>query len=124
MACLAIAAYMLQDTCRAREHLGLALKIAQESGAVRPLLWALPAAGLLLAGAGETERAVELYALASRYPFVSKSCWFEDVVGREIFELAAALPPGVLSTIQERARAQDLEAAVADLLVELKAPRS
>ena len=39
---------------------------------------------LLLADQGENERGVELYALASRYPFVAKSRWFEDVVGQQI----------------------------------------
>ena len=38
-----------------------------------PSLFGLVAAARLLADAGENERAVELYALASRYPFVANS---------------------------------------------------
>ena len=45
---------------------------------------------LLLADGGEHERAVELYAVASGYPFV------------------ANLPLGVAETARERGRAQDL----------------
>ena len=36
----------------------------------------LPAIALLLADQGNTERAVELYALASRYPFVATMVYF------------------------------------------------
>jgi hypothetical protein len=115
---------MLQDTRRAREHLGLALKIVQESGAVRPLLWVLPAASLLLAGAGETQRAVELYALASRYPFVANSRWFEDVAGKEIAAVAESLPPEVAAAAQERGRARDLWATAEELLDELGGSQS
>ena len=65
------------------------------------------------------EQAVELYALASRYPFVANSRWFEDVAGRHIAAVAATLPPDVVTAAQERGRARDLEATVAELLVEL-----
>ena len=57
-----------------------------------PLLWALPATALILASEGEVERAVELYALASRYPLVAKSRWFADVAGNTLEEVAATLP--------------------------------
>jgi hypothetical protein len=75
---------------------------------------------LLLADRGETERAVELYALASRYPFVANSAWFEDVAGRHIAAVAARLPPDAVVAAQERGRARDLDATVAELLTELE----
>lgn len=84
-----------------------------------PLLFALPLVALLLADQGEQERAVELYALASRYPFVANSCWFEDVAGSHIAAVAATLPPEVVAAAQDRGRVRDLEATVAELLVEL-----
>ena len=62
---------------------------------------------------------MELYALASRYPFVANSRWFEDVAGRHIAAVAATLPPDVVAATQARGRARDLEATVAELLVEL-----
>jgi predicted ATPase/DNA-binding SARP family transcriptional activator len=119
LACLAIAARGLGDTPGARQHLRHALEIAQESGAVPPLMWVLPATALLLAGEGENERAVELYALASRYPLVAKSRWFADVVGNTLAEVAATLPAERVAVLKERGQTRDLEATVADLLSEL-----
>ena len=84
-----------------------------------PRITALPATALLLADRGEPERAVELYALASRYPYVAHSRWFEDAAGKHIAALAAGLPPDVVSAAQERGRARDLDATVEELLVEL-----
>ena len=81
---------------------------------------ALPAMVLLLADQGQAERAVELYALVSRYPFVANSRWFEDIAGKQIAAVAATLPPEVVAAARERGRARDLEATVAELLVELE----
>jgi len=50
---------------------------------------------------------------------VANSRWFEDVAGRHIAAVAATLPPEVVTAAQERGRARDLEATVAELLVEL-----
>ena len=65
------------------------------------------------------EQAVELYALASRYPYVANSRWFEDIAGRHIAAVAATLPPDAVAAAQERGKARDLEATVAELLVKL-----
>ncbi|MGC9335595.1 MAG: ATP-binding protein, partial [Anaerolineae bacterium] len=118
LACLAVAARGLGDMAGARQHLSHALEIAQESGAVLPLLWALPAMALLLAGEGENERAVELHALAARYPLVAKSGWFADVAGDTLAEVAAALPAERVAVLRERGRTCDLEATVTELLAE------
>ena len=67
----------------------------------------------------ETERAVELYALAARYPYISNSRWFEDVVGREVRAAAETLAPEVRAAAEERGRARDLDATVEELLAEL-----
>jgi len=75
---------------------------------------------LILADEAQVERSVELYALASRYPFVSKSCWFQDVVEREISDIAATLPLDALAAIEERGKAQDLEVTAKGLLAEMK----
>jgi hypothetical protein len=63
---------------------------------------------------------VELYALASRYPFVANSQWFEDVAGKHIAALARDLPSDAVAAAQERGWAWELEATVAGLLVELE----
>jgi tetratricopeptide (TPR) repeat protein len=119
LATLAIAAHGLEDTPETRQHLCHALELAEESGVVPPLLWALPATALLLAGEGDLERAVEVYALSSRYPLVAKSRWFEDVVGNRIAEVAATLPTERVAILQERGRARDLEATAIELRAEL-----
>jgi hypothetical protein len=64
---------------------------------------------------------VEIYALASRYPYVANSQWFEDIAGKQITAVAATLPPEVVAAAQERGRARDLQETVAELLVELGA---
>ena len=74
---------------------------------------------MLLADRGKTERAVELYALVARYPLVANSRWFEDVARKHIATVAATLPPEVVAAAQERGRARDLDAIVAELLLEL-----
>jgi tetratricopeptide (TPR) repeat protein len=116
---LALAAHGLGDTSGARQHLCRALEIAQESGVVLPLLWALPAMALLLVGEGEHERAVELYALACRYLLVAQSRWFADVVGEQIAAAAATLPPDRVAIAEKGGRTRDLEATAAELLTEL-----
>jgi tetratricopeptide (TPR) repeat protein len=120
-AVLALAAHGLGETPRARQHLSHALEIAQESGIVLPLLWALPVTALLLADEGENERAVELYALASRFPLVARSRWFTNVAGNTLADVAAALPVKQVAVLQECGRARDLQATIKDLLSELRA---
>ncbi len=119
-AVLALAARALGKTGEATRHLLNALQIAVDVGAMPPLLWALPAAALLLVDGGEQERAVELYALASRYPLVAESCWFEDVVGQQIASIATTLPPERVAAIEEIGRTRDLEATTRELITELE----
>ncbi|MFW9998287.1 MAG: tetratricopeptide repeat protein, partial [Candidatus Odinarchaeota archaeon] len=104
---------------QARRHLYEALRTAVQKGSFIPLLYALPPVAHLLVAEGEVERAVELYALASRYPFVAHSRWFEDVVGQHIAVAAEALPPEVVASAQERGRARDLWDTVRELVAEL-----
>ena len=67
----------------------------------------------------ENERAVELYALSSRFPVVAKSRWFADVAGERLAAVAGTLPTERVAFLEERGRASDLEATVAKLLAEL-----
>jgi hypothetical protein len=80
----------------------------------------LPAVALWLAEQGQVIRAVELYALCTRYPLVANSRWFEDVVGQPIAAAAAALPPDDVAAARERGRARELDATVKELLVQLE----
>jgi predicted ATPase len=120
-AALAYVARGLGQSAQAWQHLGAALRTAAELHAYNAVLHSLPAVALLLMDGGEVERAVELYALASRHPFVANSRWFEDVAGKHITAAAATLPPDAAAAAQERGRARDLWATVEELLAELEA---
>jgi tetratricopeptide (TPR) repeat protein len=120
---LAHAAHALGQPARARQCLCKALRPALKNGHAVTLLSALPVMALWLAEAGEVERAVELYALATRYGHVANSRWYEDVAGKQIAAAAAALPPDVVAAAQARGRARNLEATVKELLEDLTAWR-
>ena len=120
LATLGVVAHRLGQLTPAERHLYEALWTAAEIGAFVPLMFALPGIALLLADQGKVERAVELYALASRYPYVGNSRWFEDVFGRHIAVVAATLPPEVVTAAQARGRARDPGATAAEMLEELE----
>lgn len=82
---------------------GGAAPVGQVSFLYRPAL-CLFLVARLLAEQGKEERAVEVYALVTRYPYVANSCWYRDLVGQRIAEVAAALPPDVVTAAQERGR--------------------
>ena len=63
---------------------------------------------LSLIDQGADERAIEVYALASRYPYVSGLHFFENVSGRHVSAVAATLPHEVVQAAQERGRARDM----------------
>jgi hypothetical protein len=88
------------------------------------LINGLPAAALFLADDGQDLRAIEIYALASRYRYVADSQWFEDIAGRHIAALAATLQPEDAAAARERGRARDLDATVGELLTELGGART
>jgi hypothetical protein len=117
---LGMAAWGLGQRRWARQHLYEALQTMFQVRDVRASIGALPAVTLLLFDEGQLERAVELYALASRYPFVANSRWFEDVAGKHIAAVAATLPTEVVAAAQERGRARDLWATAEELLAELE----
>jgi predicted ATPase/DNA-binding SARP family transcriptional activator len=119
LAVLGYAARGLGQLSQAGRHLSKVLQAFTEVGNFSPLMYALPGIALLLADRGDKERAVELYALASRYPLVANSRWFEDVAGQHIAAMAATLPPEIVAAAQEHGRARDLKATVAELLAEL-----
>jgi tetratricopeptide (TPR) repeat protein len=120
LACRGYVARGLGQPNRARQVLREALQIGMEIGAFFPPIIALPAVALLLVDQNQVERAVELYALAIRYPYVSHSRWFEDVAGKHVVAVAAALPAEVVAAAQERGRQRDLWATVEELLAELE----
>ena len=120
LACLGYAVRGLGQQTQAERCLAEALQMAVRLRTYGAVMFVLVGTALLLCDQGEVERAVELYALASCRPLVANSRWFEDVAGQHIAVVAAALPPEVVAAAQDRGRARDLEATVAELLVELE----
>jgi hypothetical protein len=87
---------------------------------VRAIPWVLDTfdgIAMLLAGEGEREMALELLTLAVHHPASAQTS--RDNAARLVAQLEAELPPDVVAAAQERGRARDLEATVAELLVEL-----
>jgi len=119
LAALGRAAHGLGNRSEAQGHLFEALGIAVDMGAFVPLLHLMPIIAVVLADAGEVERAVELYALAETHPFVANSRLFEDIAGRFVEAAAAALPPDVVEAAQARGQALDWWDTAAELLDEL-----
>jgi predicted ATPase/DNA-binding SARP family transcriptional activator len=117
--CLAYAHLGTGELRRAAGLLGDGLVLAREIGAEGALSSGLAALAWLLALEGEAERALELFATVSRTWQVSNSQWIRDVVGHRIAEAAAVLLPEAVRAAEERGRARDPEALVAELLGEL-----
>jgi predicted ATPase/DNA-binding SARP family transcriptional activator len=114
------AALGMGQRLQAQQHLCSALRVASETGAMAPSIFSIAKVALLLADQGEVERAVELYALASRYPYIGNSRYWEDIAGKPIAAVAATLPPEAVTAARERGRARDMAATLAELLVELE----
>ena len=121
LAVLSYAARELGEQRLAQQHLAEALQLAVATQAVAPFVWALPAMASLLADQGACVRAVELYALASRYPLVARSHWFEDVAGSRLSALANTLPASIVVTAQQRGWGRNPGAAAKELIAELAA---
>jgi predicted ATPase/DNA-binding CsgD family transcriptional regulator len=117
---LGLAARGLERRDEAWRHLVTALERAGKGPHFLELMTVLAGIALLLADEGQVERAVELYALASRYPFVANSRWFEDVAGSQITALAANLPEAAVTAARQRGQARDLDATLTELLSELR----
>ena len=114
-----LAARAAGDTALARQFVVEALAIGVDLEAFMPVIYGLPVAAMLLADQGAVDRAVEIYACASRYEFVAQSRWFEDTVGQQIRTVAASLPAEAVASAQERGRAQDWDAMAAEVLNEI-----
>jgi tetratricopeptide (TPR) repeat protein len=115
-----IVALRLGQVSTARQRLYEALQLDATIGSFGSSVTAVAAMALLLAEQGRQEKAVELYATASRYPLISNSRWFQDIVGKHITTVAMSLPSQAVAAAQERGHARDLDATVAELLVELE----
>jgi tetratricopeptide (TPR) repeat protein len=107
---LGYAALGLGNLTQARLYLGEALQTGASVNSFLSTILALSGVALWMARTGEVERAVELWALLSRYPLVSNAPFFQDIVGRFIDAAAADLPPEMVAAARERGMAGDLYA--------------
>jgi len=104
---------------QASAYLAEALLVATELGNRNQVVEALPAVALLMADLGQAERAMELYALAARFPRVRNSRWFADVAGNPIATVSAGLPPEAVAVARARGESRELAATAHELLEEL-----
>jgi DNA-binding SARP family transcriptional activator/tetratricopeptide (TPR) repeat protein len=104
---LAYTARALNQPDQARLYLFQCLEEAASMGSFRIAIHALPAVALLETDQGRIERAVELYALACKYPYISNSKWFEDIAGKHIESASASLPAETFAAAKTSGRLLD-----------------
>jgi DNA-binding SARP family transcriptional activator/predicted ATPase len=102
-----------------RGYLLLALEKGIEINSAIVHIFTLPGVALLLAKNGDLERAVEIYALAARYPWIDKSQWYQDIILSPLTTKTKSLPPRVIADAQKRGRERDLVNTIQELLAAL-----
>jgi hypothetical protein len=117
---LGYAARVLSQIAQAQRHFLEALRLGMQHEHFLPLIHALLGIALLFVDQGDSERAVELYALASAFGIVANSKWFADIAGDEIAAMAEKLPVEVVEAAKERGRELDLWETAEELLAELE----
>ncbi|MCB9433673.1 MAG: AAA family ATPase [Ardenticatenaceae bacterium] len=64
---------------------------------------------------GDAERAIEYYTVSERYPAITNSCWWQDMVGKRIAAAKRELPAALVQRAEERGRGMEIETAVLQL---------
>ena len=118
-ACLGLAVRGMGRRKESWNHLKAGLRWAVEKHQFYPLVNALSGIALVLTDEGEYERALELFTLVLKYPFVANSCWFENVAGGEIAAHTENLSPQVVEAARTKGNSLDLWQCAAELLDEL-----
>lgn len=116
---LGYAARGLGKPAVAQQHFMTVLEWAVANRGAVPLFFGLAGIALLLADEGNVERAVELYAHLADLPSVATSQSRWDLVGKQITDHAATLPPAVADAARRHGKAGDVWATAAALLVEV-----
>jgi hypothetical protein len=99
----------------AREHLDEALHIAAETGSWQACLGVIGKTALFMVMQGKVELGIEVYTLATRYPYLGKSIYWWDSTGKFVDELAARLPEAVRIAAIERGQKRNLQDTVREL---------
>ncbi|MCI0394563.1 MAG: protein kinase [Chloroflexi bacterium] len=119
LACLGETYHRLGELAEARPYLAEAIQVSINIRSFWPLTFAVAAAASFAASSGDPERAVELYALASRHPLVQHSQVMAEMFGRHVAEQSAHLPPELVAAAQTRGRARSWWMTAAELAAEL-----
>lgn len=121
LAYLGLIAYHRGDLHLAHQRLIAALDNGVTHGYYYSFCAGLGVLALILAEAGELERAVELYATATAHPGAGNSHFFNDILGKPIAAQAENLPAETVQAARARGRNRELEAAGQEYLAKLKA---
>jgi tetratricopeptide (TPR) repeat protein len=116
LAVLIFISHAMRQTEQAAGFLRQALKNALPIKAFYTTMHITLAGALLLADRGELEKALELAALANRYPFVGNSSWCKDVAGPVIKATREALPQDTVEAAEKRGLERDIWEAAEGLL--------
>jgi hypothetical protein len=112
----------LNQPQQAAYHIGQILEGAKALSSHFLSYWALPVAALLLVDLGQYSRAVEVYSLVSRYPFVSNSLLFEDMVSKEIHQVKANMAPTMVESCRQSGENLPLWETVEELIAIFSSP--
>jgi predicted ATPase/DNA-binding SARP family transcriptional activator len=112
----------LRDFQGARGYFQQALEICTADRLIAHGLYTLVGVAALLAGEDDGEGALELLGLILRHP--ASAQWTKDRAATLLAELENELPPDIVAAALERGRARDLDATLADLLVQLEPGRA
>jgi DNA-binding SARP family transcriptional activator/predicted ATPase len=115
LADLADAELRLGLSDQAKSHLDESLQIAAETGSWQACLSVVGKTALFMASQGEEELGVEVYALATSYPYLGNSIYWEDSVGRPLADLVTGLPEESRIAAIERGKKRDLHETVREL---------
>jgi predicted ATPase/tRNA A-37 threonylcarbamoyl transferase component Bud32 len=106
------------------ENLRRTIKAALAAGSVLAHIMTLAAVALHLAKQGDVVRAIELYSLISSYDMVSRSHWFDAVVGQPIQAMSKGVPKEEAAAAHARGRTLELEPALTELAIRFGALKS
>jgi tetratricopeptide (TPR) repeat protein len=109
---------------QAMSNLDESLRIAAETGSWQACLSVVGKTAFMLAMQGEVERGIELYALATSYPYLGNSIYWEDSVGKPLAELAAGFPEAARIAAKERGKKRNLRETVRELDTWIRTTRS
>ena len=119
LACLGYVFRALGDARASKAAILEALQIATDIKNYLALMYALPAAALLMVDNNKIEQAVEIIALVKQYPLLARSRWMDDTATQVVESAAAVLAPDVVKVAQAHGRSLDMWESAAQILEEL-----